>query len=41
LLAAGTRYGFELDGRSLASGVYRVRIPGERFAETRRTTLLK
>jgi len=40
-LAAGTRHGFELDGGSLASGVYLVRVTGDRFAETRRVTLLK
>jgi hypothetical protein len=40
-LAAGTRHGFELDGGSLASGVYLVRVTGDRFAETRRVTLLR
>ena len=40
-LAAGTRHGFELDGRALASGVYLVRVTGEQFAETRRITVLK
>ncbi len=41
LLAAGARHGFEVDGRSLASGVYLVRVTGASFAETRRITLLR
>ena len=40
-LAAGTRHGFALDGASLASGVYLVRVAGDRFAETRRITLIR
>jgi hypothetical protein len=41
LLAAGTRHGFELDGRSLASGVYLIRVAGERFTDTQRVTFLR
>ncbi len=41
LLAAGVPQAFEIDGARLASGVYLVRVTGERFAETRRVTLLQ
>jgi hypothetical protein len=40
-LTVGTSHAFELDGGSLASGVYLVRVTGDRFAETRRVTLLR
>lgn len=40
-LAAGTRHGFEVDGRALASGVYLVRVDGEQVAETQRLTVLR
>ena len=40
-LAAGTRHGFEVDGRALASGVYFARVEGEHFAETQRLTVLR
>ncbi len=41
LLSAGAERTFELDGSRLASGVYLVRVTGERFATTRRVTLLQ
>jgi len=39
--AAGSRHGFEVDGRPLASGVYVLRVVGEHFAETQRLTLVR
>ncbi len=41
LLAANAVQSFEVDGSRLASGVYLVRVTGERFAETRRITLMQ
>ena len=40
-LVAGSQHAFAIEGASLASGVYLVRVTGEQFAETRRVTLLK
>ena len=40
-LDANETYGFTVDGTSLASGAYYVRVIGETFADTQRITLLK
>ena len=40
-MAAGEARTFALDGAGLASGLYLVRVTGERFADVRRVTLLK
>lgn len=40
-LASGEAHQFTIDGSSLASGAYLVRISGEHFSDTRRITLLK
>ena len=40
-LAAGSRHDFAVEGASLASGVYLVRVLGEHFAETKRLTLIR
>ncbi|NND72646.1 MAG: T9SS type A sorting domain-containing protein, partial [Rhodothermales bacterium] len=38
---ANQKYTFELDGSRLSSGVYIVRVAADRFAETKKVTLLK
>ncbi|MEM8560492.1 MAG: M36 family metallopeptidase, partial [Bacteroidota bacterium] len=40
-LAAGSVHRFAVDGQGFASGTYVLRVQGERFAETRRLTLVK
>ncbi|GAB5521781.1 MAG: hypothetical protein RhofKO_40320 [Rhodothermales bacterium] len=41
ILEAGTRHRFQIDGSTLASGTYLIRVTGEEFAATQRIVLLK